>query len=85
MGINMELGPPFAAITASTLLGRHSSRCWNIAAGICIHSAIRALERAFIPTVFDGVEVRALCRPVKFFHKYHFCTGFALCTGALSC
>ena len=21
-----------------------------------------------IPKVFDGVEVRALCRPVKFFH-----------------
>ena len=22
----------------------------------------------FIPKMFDGVEVRALCRPVKFFH-----------------
>lgn len=22
----------------------------------------------FIPKVLDGVEVRALCRPVKFFH-----------------
>ena len=22
----------------------------------------------FIPTVFDGVEFRVLCRPVKFFH-----------------
>ena len=22
----------------------------------------------FIPKVFDGVDVRALCRPVKFFH-----------------
>ena len=22
----------------------------------------------FIPKVFDGVEVRVLCRPVKFFH-----------------
>ena len=22
----------------------------------------------FIPKVFDGVEVRALCMPVKFFH-----------------
>ena len=22
----------------------------------------------FIPKVFDGVEVRALCKPVKFFH-----------------
>ena len=24
----------------------------------------------FIPKVFDWVEVRALCRPVKFFHSY---------------
>ena len=22
----------------------------------------------FIPKVFDGVEIRALCRPVKFYH-----------------
>ena len=43
MGINMELVPPFAAITASTLLGRLSTRCWNIAAGTCIHSATRVL------------------------------------------
>jgi hypothetical protein len=26
------------------------------------------LEFQFIPKVIDGVEVRALCRPVKFFH-----------------
>ena len=65
---------PFAAITASTLLKRLSTRCWNIAAGTCFHSATRALVRSdlqsvfqFIPKVFDGVEVRALCRPVKFF------------------
>ena len=44
-GINMELVPPFAAITASTLLGRLSTRCWNIAAGTCFHSATRALVR----------------------------------------
>ena len=43
MGINMELVPPFAAITASTLQGRLSTRCWNIAAGTCFHSATRAL------------------------------------------
>jgi hypothetical protein len=28
MGINIELVPLFAAITASTLLGRLSTRCW---------------------------------------------------------
>ena len=38
MGINMELVPPFAALTASTLHGSLSIRCWNIAAGTCFHS-----------------------------------------------
>ncbi|CDQ91100.1 unnamed protein product [Oncorhynchus mykiss] len=42
--INMELGPPFAATTASTLLGRLSTRCWNIAAGTCFHSATSISE-----------------------------------------
>ena len=46
VGINMELVPPFAAITASTLLGKVSTRCWNIAVGICFHSATRALVRS---------------------------------------
>ena len=76
------VGPPFAAITASTLLRRFSTRGWNIAAGTCFHSAtsfsevrdcwvIRPGSQSaiqLIPKVFDGVEVRALCRPVKFFH-----------------
>ena len=35
---NMLIGPPFAAITASILLGRLSTRCWNIAAETCFHS-----------------------------------------------
>ena len=30
--------PPLAAITASTLLGRLSTRCWNIAAGTYFYS-----------------------------------------------
>ena len=30
-------------MTAFTLLGRLSARCWNIAAGTCFHSATRAL------------------------------------------
>ena len=46
MGINMELVPPFAAITASTLLGRLSTRCWNTVTGICFHSATRAFLRS---------------------------------------
>ena len=36
------------------------------------HKSISEVGRpAFkcIPKVFDGVEVRALCRPVKFFHR----------------
>ena len=39
LGINMELTLPLAA---STLLGRLSTRCWNIAAGD-YNSATRAL------------------------------------------
>ena len=39
------VGPPFAATTASTLLGRLSSRCWNIAVGTWVYSATRALVR----------------------------------------
>jgi hypothetical protein len=84
MGINIDLVPPFAAITASTLLARLSTRCWNIAAGTCFHSTTRALVRLGTDVgrlglarswrsnssqMFDGVEVRALCRPVKFFHS----------------
>ena len=71
---------PFAAI-----LGRISTRCWNIAAQTFFHSATSISEVGhwcwafrpgsqsafqFIPKVFDGVEVRALCRPVKFFHTH---------------
>ena len=37
---------PFTAITASTLLGRLSIKCWNIAPGNCFHSATRALVRS---------------------------------------
>uniref|UniRef100_A0A0E9WDM3 Uncharacterized protein n=1 Tax=Anguilla anguilla TaxID=7936 RepID=A0A0E9WDM3_ANGAN len=44
MGINMELVHP-AAITTSTLLGRIYITCWRISAGICFHSAIRAIVR----------------------------------------
>ena len=36
--------------------------CWAIKAGS--QSTFQ-----FIPKMFDGVEVRAMCRPVKFFHN----------------
>jgi hypothetical protein len=83
MVINMP-PTPYAAITGSTLLGRLSTQCWNIAAGTCFHSATRTLVRSgtdvgwlglarslefqFIPKVFDGIEVRALCRTLNFSH-----------------
>jgi hypothetical protein len=80
-GHSYGFGTPFAARTTSTLQGRLSTRCWNIAAGSCFHSDTRALVSSdtnvkpgsqsafqFIPKMFDGVETRALCRPVKFFH-----------------
>ena len=73
------------AITAYTLLRRRSTRCWNIAEGDLLpfsHKSISEVRHwcwtimpgsqsvfQFIPKVFDGVEVRALCRPVKFFHS----------------
>ena len=53
MGINMELVPPFAAITASTLLRRLFTRYWNLATGTCFHSATRGLMRS-------GTDVRQL-------------------------
>jgi hypothetical protein len=75
MGINMELVPSFAAIAASTLLEMLSIRYWNMLQGLAsIQSrklAIRAGSQSafkFVPKVFDGVEVSALFRPVKFFH-----------------
>ena len=76
----LSLSPPFAAITSSTLLRRRSTRCWNIAAGTCIlfNSATKASVRSATVRFAVGVsihskdvrwvEVRALCRQVKFFH-----------------
>ena len=67
---------------ASTLLGRLSTRCWNTGDLVPFtHKSISEVrhrcwairpgsQSAFqlSPKVFDGVEVRALCRQVKFFH-----------------
>ena len=44
--MGLELVPPFAAITVSTLLERLSTRCWNISEGTCFHSATRVLVRS---------------------------------------
>uniref|UniRef100_A0A8C7SXM7 BPTI/Kunitz inhibitor domain-containing protein n=1 Tax=Oncorhynchus mykiss TaxID=8022 RepID=A0A8C7SXM7_ONCMY len=53
----IHVGLPFAAITASTLLGRLSTRCWIIAAGTCFHSATRALVRS--SSVLDVIHLSA--------------------------
>lgn len=56
-----------------------STRFWNLAAGIYSPSAMWALIRSYSDSegpgiqlgfqfVFDTVEVRSLCRPVKLFH-----------------
>ena len=69
----------FAAITAFTLLERLSTRCWGLASiqqralvksGTDVRQLglARQLAFQFIPKVFNGVEGRPLCRPVKFFH-----------------
>ena len=44
--INIEVVPPLDAITASTLLGRLSTTCWNLAAGSCFNLARRAWVRS---------------------------------------
>lgn len=57
---------------------RLPTRFWNLAAGVCYHSATRALERSSTDDgprscspskVLGGAEVRALRRQVKFFHN----------------
>src|SRR4029434_6078389 len=40
------VGPPFAAITASTLLGRLSTNFWSVSVGIGAHSFCRAFMRS---------------------------------------
>ena len=47
-GHKYGVGPPFAAVTSSILLGRLSTCCWNNAVGICFLSATRALVRSGI-------------------------------------
>ena len=79
MGNNMELVPPLAFVTASTLFregfpldvgtllrGLASIQPWALVRSGTDVGSQSAFQ--FIPKVFDGVEVRALCRPVKFFH-----------------
>ena len=46
---------------------KHSiSHCTN-ACSVQV-SFVKMQSEQFIPKMFDGVEVRALCRPIKFFH-----------------
>ena len=80
--VQSDVGPPFAAITASTLLGRLSTRFRSVFMGLLDHSSRSICEvthwcwsrrpgsqSALIhPKVFYGVEVRTLCRPVQFIH-----------------
>ena len=78
--VNFRVGPAFAAITASTLLGRCSTR-W----GIFDHSSRSVFVRSHTDVGWKGlalgpcsssserrstgsVEVRILCRLVKFIH-----------------
>ena len=79
----MELVPALLLITGSTLPVRVSTRCWNISAGTCFHSARRALVRPGTD-VWRVVLARSwrsnssqrrlmglrsgLWRPVTFFH-----------------
>ena len=77
----LPFGPPFASITASTLLGRLSTRCWNIADGTCFHSATRALERGRAMALGDLRSGLCACQSSSYTPKNHFCMDLALCTG----
>lgn len=80
--------PPDVGTCGRDLLPfRHKSftkiqqQCWVIGSGS--QSAFQ-----FIPKVWDEVEIRTLCRPVKFFPanwENNFFMELALYTGALSC
>jgi hypothetical protein len=61
--IHTDTRTHFAAITTSTLLGRLSIRCWNIAAEICFHSATRALVRSGTDVGRLGLWL-AVCLPI---------------------
>lgn len=62
----------------SNLLKRLSTRNWSVAVEICSfrHKSIRELTRRpeaqsvlqLIPKMFNGIEVKALCRSLEFFH-----------------
>ncbi|MCJ8738048.1 hypothetical protein PDJAM_G00031240 [Pangasius djambal] len=47
-------------------LWKLSTRCWSVAGGW--RSGVQSVFQ-FIPKVFSGVEVRALCRTLEFFHS----------------
>lgn len=94
--------PLFAAMTASTLPGRGCARFSSMSLGIFTHKPQEAFARSDTDLGQEGqahnlhssssqrclLEVRALCRPVKFFHAKLIHQAFldlALCTGAQSC
>ena len=63
----------FAVVIVYTLLGRLSTRCWNITTGTCFHSATKAFERSGADVGTSGLarsqcSNSSLCRPVKFFY-----------------
>lgn len=71
--------PPFAAITAFTLLWRFSSRILSVCLWESVQKSIcelrhwccmrrAGLQSALIPKLFSGFEVRALWRPLVFLH-----------------
>lgn len=87
--LKKKVGLLFAAIVASTLLARLSTRFWNVLR-IFSHSSRRAFgcwtkgsglqcPFQFFPEVFYRVEVR----PAEFFQPN--LMQLALCTGAQSC
>jgi len=76
--VYIDVGLPFAAMTASTLLGKLSTRFRSVLMGIFNHSSRSALwgqtlmldEKAWlaVSALIHPKSVLLGCRPVKFFH-----------------
>ena len=92
--------PPFAATTASTLLGRFYTRCWNFVAALAIRALVspgtdvrrlgQALSRRSNSSQRCSMGLRSgLCAGQSSsstpISTNYFCMDLTLCTGALSC
>ena len=91
-GHQYGFGPQFAAITASTLLGRLFTRCWNIAVGTCCARPHKSISEALADEAWHsnsshrclmGLRSGLCAGQVKFIHTdidklFMYCMDLAL-------